>query len=177
VLVKCSACGQEWPRDPALEVECPVCRAGVGVPCKRPSGHETFGSQPHPDRDRLAMHVVTGYGRCPAAVSTTVKAPDGWVQPALFAEPGSEDEPVLAATCFVCGRPVLVADAHRCHEKGCVDQTECSCDLLCHPRCCPMCAQARQERLRMAFDARGKELPPARSPHRELWEVPRLSGE
>jgi DNA-directed RNA polymerase subunit RPC12/RpoP len=37
--VRCSRCGQEWPRDPALEVVCPNCRARIGVRCKRPSGH------------------------------------------------------------------------------------------------------------------------------------------
>jgi hypothetical protein len=36
------------------------------------------------------MQVVPGYGRCPAAVSTPTKASDGWVQPALFPETGSE---------------------------------------------------------------------------------------
>ena len=90
MTIKCSACGQQWPRDPALEVACPVCRALVGSPCRRPSGHEVYGGQPHPDRDRLAMEVVPGYGRCPAAAAAPNKAPDGWVQPLLFSEPGSE---------------------------------------------------------------------------------------
>jgi hypothetical protein len=72
-----------------------VCRAGVGVTCKRPSGHDTFGGQPHPDRDRLAMQVVPGYGRCPAA--ERAKTPSGWVQPLLFAEPGYEarEQPIM----------------------------------------------------------------------------------
>ena len=83
MTVKCSLCGQEWPRDPALEVACPVCRAAAGSPCRRPSGHETYGGQPHPDRDRLAMEVVPGYGRCPAAAKPN-RTPDGWMQPALF---------------------------------------------------------------------------------------------
>jgi len=39
MTVSCSNCGEEWPRDPALEVECPTCHAPVGVKCRRPSGH------------------------------------------------------------------------------------------------------------------------------------------
>jgi len=66
-----------------------VCRAPVGSSCRRPSGHRVYGGELHPDRDRLAMQVVPGYGRCPAA-ATPNKGPDGWVQPPLFAEPSSE---------------------------------------------------------------------------------------
>jgi len=54
-LVRCSRCCQEWPRDPALEVVCPTCNVGIGVKCKRPSGHNVWGDQPHEARDRLAM--------------------------------------------------------------------------------------------------------------------------
>jgi hypothetical protein len=166
--IKCSACGQEWPRDPALEVVCPVCRAAVGAPCQRPSGHRVFGGEPHPDRDRLAMQTVPGYGRCPAAIPKETPPP-GWVQPALFEEPGcahqpgSEKEP--HATCFVCSRPVAEAEAHRCHETDCADPSECDCSLLCHARCCPLCAAARADRLRLAFSTRDAPLPPAESPH------------
>lgn len=53
--VKCHRCGQEWPRDPALEVKCPQCNAGVGVRCRRPSGHYLMGCQVHASRDRLAL--------------------------------------------------------------------------------------------------------------------------
>lgn len=69
--VVCHACGQEWPRDPALEVECPKCDAKVGHYCivRRPSGHTAnFGNKTliHPQRDQLAMD--RGYlQRCPAA--------------------------------------------------------------------------------------------------------------
>lgn len=66
-MVSCSNCGQQWPRDPALEVRCPTCNATVGVKCKRPSGHGVWGGQPHDERDRLAMEKVKGYGRCPKA--------------------------------------------------------------------------------------------------------------
>lgn len=65
-MVRCHACGQTWPRDPALEVPCPTCRAGVGRKCRRPSGHEAWGGV-HAERDLLAMEFVPGYGRCPAA--------------------------------------------------------------------------------------------------------------
>lgn len=53
--VSCSRCGQTWPRDPALEVDCPTCHAPVGRRCVRPSEHKVFGGQFHPDRDRAAM--------------------------------------------------------------------------------------------------------------------------
>ena len=77
--VQCSACGQEWPRDPALEVACPVCRASVGAPCRRPSGHRVYGGELHPDRDRLAMEVVPGYGRCPTAAAPKETLPPDWM--------------------------------------------------------------------------------------------------
>jgi len=71
--VSCSRCGQTWPHDPAWEVECPTCGAKVGRPCRarRPSGFvhsAAYAAIPggvHPDRDRLAMERVEGYGRCP----------------------------------------------------------------------------------------------------------------
>jgi len=50
--VTCRACGQTWPRDPALEVPCPQCRAPVGVKCRRPSGHNC---ETHRERDQAAM--------------------------------------------------------------------------------------------------------------------------
>jgi predicted RNA-binding Zn-ribbon protein involved in translation (DUF1610 family) len=71
MTVSCSACGQEWPRDPALEVECPKCEAKVGRYCRvrRPSGHTAnFGNKTliHPARDQLAMDM--GFlQRCPVA--------------------------------------------------------------------------------------------------------------
>lgn len=51
--VTCEACGQTWPRHPALEVPCPRCRAAIGSPCKRPSEHtaEHF----HRQREQLAV--------------------------------------------------------------------------------------------------------------------------
>ena len=71
MTVSCSACGQEWSRDPALEVQCPKCAAKVGHHCRvrRPSGHTcNFGNKTliHPARDQLAMDL--GFlQRCPAA--------------------------------------------------------------------------------------------------------------
>lgn len=55
MTVSCERCGEVWPRDPALEVECPHCRAGVGKPCKRPSEHGIFGGGVHAARDQAAM--------------------------------------------------------------------------------------------------------------------------
>lgn len=66
-MVKCSRCGQEWPRDPALEVECPTCRAPVGRKCRRPSGHPVLGpNRMHPKRDNAAMSAGL-LMRCPAS--------------------------------------------------------------------------------------------------------------
>jgi len=52
MTVSCSLCGEEWPRDPALEVPCPSCHARIAVKCRRPSGHNC---DVHAERDRLAM--------------------------------------------------------------------------------------------------------------------------
>lgn len=70
-IVSCSACGQEWPRDPALEVKCPTCNARTGIYCSevRPSGYRIrFGSTLiHPARDQLAMDL--GFlQKCPAVM-------------------------------------------------------------------------------------------------------------
>lgn len=51
----CHACGQQWPRHPALEVECPVCAAAVGVGCSRPSGHAGPFIEPHIEREQRAV--------------------------------------------------------------------------------------------------------------------------
>ena len=74
MTVSCSNCGQSWERDPALEVSCPVCHADVGERCKRPSGHTVWGGQPHPERDRLAMQAVPGYGQCPLGKTQPAQA-------------------------------------------------------------------------------------------------------
>ena len=57
-------CGRQWPRDPALEVVCPTCRAAVGQRCRSPSGHRVWGNEPHPARDLLADREGF-YGSCP----------------------------------------------------------------------------------------------------------------
>lgn len=76
--VVCSRCGQEWPRDPALEVRCTTCQAPVGIKCRRPSGH---GCGIHAGRDRLAMEM--GFlNKCPAAEP----AANDPAQMAMFAE-------------------------------------------------------------------------------------------
>jgi hypothetical protein len=69
MTARCNVCGQEWPRDPALEVECPKCHAPVGSDCKRPSGHRAFGGQPHADRDRAAL-AAGKLGKCPGKHET-----------------------------------------------------------------------------------------------------------
>lgn len=64
MTARCANCGQEWERDPALEVERPICKAPVGRSCRRPSGHVC---PIHAKRDLLAMRELQDYGRCPAA--------------------------------------------------------------------------------------------------------------
>jgi predicted RNA-binding Zn-ribbon protein involved in translation (DUF1610 family) len=70
MTVSCSACGQEWPRDPALELKCPTCNARPGTYCSqpRPSGHRVRfgGTLIHPGRDQLAMDMGL-LQRCQAA--------------------------------------------------------------------------------------------------------------
>jgi hypothetical protein len=77
MTVSCSACGQQWPQDPALEVVCPICNAQAGYYCceKRPSGYRIrFGSTLiHPARDQLAMDK--GFlQKCPAATIAPLQA-------------------------------------------------------------------------------------------------------
>lgn len=73
--VHCTACDQSWPRDPALEVPCPACRAKTGQNCRRPSGHNLFGNSFHSDRDKLALQTLDNYAIWPAASQTKNKNP------------------------------------------------------------------------------------------------------
>ena len=57
-------CSLEWLRDPILEVVCPDCGAGVGVRCKRPSGHGGSFVDAHASRD-IAADRQGAYGTCP----------------------------------------------------------------------------------------------------------------
>jgi hypothetical protein len=52
MTARCNRCGQEWPRDPALEVPCPACHAAAGRKCRRPSGH---ACDIHVERDQAAL--------------------------------------------------------------------------------------------------------------------------
>lgn len=60
---QCSRCGQTWPRDPRLEVECPECHAPVGSRCKRPSGHTCVF---HVSREQRAVDLGYLDAECPA---------------------------------------------------------------------------------------------------------------
>ncbi len=64
MTVQCSTCGEQWERDPALEVDCPACGADVGSQCRRPSGHPCAV---HAGRDKRALREVAGYEQCPGA--------------------------------------------------------------------------------------------------------------
>jgi|HubBroStandDraft_5_1064220.scaffolds.fasta_scaffold1104760_1 hypothetical protein len=66
MIAHCKRCGEVWPRDPALEVECPDCHVSAGTKCRRPSGH---ACDIHAARDRLAM--ASGFlATCPATSPT-----------------------------------------------------------------------------------------------------------
>ncbi len=53
---QCARCGEVWPRDPALESDCPDCLAPVGQGCRRPSGHAAWGpGSIHKAREIRAM--------------------------------------------------------------------------------------------------------------------------
>jgi len=75
MTVPCTAhpdCPKTWPRDPVLEVECPVCHQPPGSPCvvRAPSEHVKsafFGHLPpwgHDERDFAAV-LAGAYGECP----------------------------------------------------------------------------------------------------------------
>jgi hypothetical protein len=57
-------CNREWDHDPILDVICPDCHAGVGVRCKRPSGHSGGFVEAHASRD-IAADAQGAYGPCP----------------------------------------------------------------------------------------------------------------
>lgn len=59
-----SGCTATWPRDPVLEVPCPDCGVGIGVRCRRPSGHVGAFTDLNAARDLLA-DACGAYGRCP----------------------------------------------------------------------------------------------------------------
>jgi len=67
VTVYCQkpGCDRSWPRDPALEVACPSCGAGIGQKCKRPSGHTAWQGWVHGERDIIADRQGQ-YGVCPS---------------------------------------------------------------------------------------------------------------
>lgn len=51
---RCVACGATWPRDPALEVGCPVCRSPRGVPCNLASSSRRTRHS-HATREQAAV--------------------------------------------------------------------------------------------------------------------------
>lgn len=67
VICSRPGCLKEWLRDPILEVVCPDCGAGVGVRCKRPSGHSGGFVDAHAARD-LAADQQGAYGACPLGI-------------------------------------------------------------------------------------------------------------
>lgn len=60
-------------RHPVMAVICPICRAPIGVMCKRPSGHGA--SDFHRDRKHLADRTFISMHGKDAAIRRT---PDGW---------------------------------------------------------------------------------------------------
>lgn len=88
MTVTCKNCGQEWERDPTLEVACPSCTAEVDQKCRRPSGHSC---RIHADRDRRALEKVDGYSQCPA---TSADAPEQPVESPSGEADHNENSPV-----------------------------------------------------------------------------------
>lgn len=88
--VTCRSCGQEWPRDPALEVPCPDCQAPVGKWCKRPSGHGGNFVDLHRSRDQAALDAGV-LQRCPAAELSAESVAQVAVRKAELAEPAQFD--------------------------------------------------------------------------------------
>lgn len=57
VTATCVHCGnvETWDHDKSLDVPCPTCKAAIGHPCKRPSGHEA--ARLHSTRTKLAFET------------------------------------------------------------------------------------------------------------------------
>jgi len=91
MTASCSNCGQEWDRDPAIEVPCPTCDAAVGEKCSRPSDHSGSFVHPHVTRDDLAMESIASYGMCPEGQSRRSDQHDGSVQQTLIADVGDRE--------------------------------------------------------------------------------------
>jgi hypothetical protein len=94
VFCRREGCGKRWARDPVLEVACPSCQAGVGSPCRRPSEHQTWGGQPHAERD-IAADKAGHYGPCPlgwCGLEQKAKR-EAFKAAPLFADPVNLHEP------------------------------------------------------------------------------------
>lgn len=76
-------CTKHWDMDPVLAVPCPDCQAGVGVKCKRPSGHAAYGGSFHRSRD-LAADAAGAYGPCPFGICGLENKTRNIAQPTLF---------------------------------------------------------------------------------------------
>lgn len=68
--VSCTLCGEEYPRDPAYEVACPVCHAAAGKPCMRPSEHTAWSIHPERDGEALRLGFIK---KCPKGKSSQSK--------------------------------------------------------------------------------------------------------
>ena len=74
VICNRPGCDREWNNDPILDVACPDCRAGVGIRCKRPSGHSGSFVDAHAARD-LEADRQGAYGACPLGLCGVAKLP------------------------------------------------------------------------------------------------------
>jgi len=74
VICNRPGCTVEWRRDPILDVACPDCRAGVGIRCKRPSGHSGPFVDAHAARD-LTADAQGAYGHCPLGICGVAHQP------------------------------------------------------------------------------------------------------
>ncbi|WP_242187174.1 hypothetical protein [Sphingomonas sp. CARO-RG-8B-R24-01] len=67
-------CTSTRQRDPVLEVPRPDCGAGIGVRCRRPSGHAGNFTDLHAARDLLA-DASGAYGHCPLGLCGAANRP------------------------------------------------------------------------------------------------------
>ncbi|MBO3273104.1 zinc finger domain-containing protein [Hymenobacter defluvii] len=63
----CNHCGETWDKHPATQVACPDCKAKVGSPCVRPSGHTLMYGEVHIAREQVAVDTGLLSKTCPNA--------------------------------------------------------------------------------------------------------------
>jgi hypothetical protein len=111
--VACEVCGEQYPRDPALEVTCPACGAKVGAWCKSPSGHKAMRLH----ADRLKGALVAGVEKsCPGspfAAAAAAFAPPPRVTAEVPFASSTARSPFALAAAALAPAPAPRPPAHR----------------------------------------------------------------